>query len=92
MLRSKNLVCLKLISQDIRTGTSNRYCRLCFRLRAALLCWLSLSFAACFGLHGHHQVCRILHIFIFICLKDSAFFAKKKKRRAAKQKPLSILK
>jgi hypothetical protein len=34
--------------------------------------WFSLHFTACFGLHGHLQVCRILHIFIFICLKDSA--------------------
>jgi hypothetical protein len=32
----------------------------------------SLSFTICFGLHGHDQVCRIFHIFIFICLKDSA--------------------
>jgi hypothetical protein len=31
-----------------------------------------LVFTTCFGLHGHLQVCRILHIFIFICLKDSA--------------------
>jgi hypothetical protein len=30
-------------------------------------CWFSLSFTTCFGLHGHLQVCRILHIF-----KDSA--------------------
>jgi hypothetical protein len=34
----------------------NGYCRLCFRLRATLLCF-SLSFTACFGLHGHLQVC-----------------------------------
>jgi hypothetical protein len=34
--------------------------------------WFSLSFTTCFGLHGHLQVCRIFHIFIFICLKDSA--------------------
>jgi predicted membrane protein len=32
----------------------------------------SLILNTCFGLHGHHQVCRILHIFIFIRLKDSA--------------------
>jgi hypothetical protein len=31
----------------------NGFCRLCFRLRAALLCWFSLSFTTCFGLHGH---------------------------------------
>jgi hypothetical protein len=39
-----------------------------------IVCWFPLSFAACFNLHGHLQVCRI---FIFICLKDSAsiFFA-----------------
>jgi hypothetical protein len=34
--------------------------------------WFSLSFTTCFGLNGHLQVCRILHIFIFICLKESA--------------------
>jgi hypothetical protein len=34
--------------------------------------WFSLSFTACFGLHDHLEMCRILHIFIFICLKDSA--------------------
>jgi hypothetical protein len=31
--------------------------------------WFSLSFTICFGLHGHLQVCRILHIFIFRCLR-----------------------
>jgi hypothetical protein len=36
--------------------------RLCYRLRAALLCWFSLSFTTCFGLHDHFQVCRI-----FLC-------------------------
>jgi hypothetical protein len=30
----------------------------------------TLSFTICFGLHGHLQVCRILHTFIFICLKE----------------------
>jgi hypothetical protein len=45
----------------------NGFCRLCFRLRAALLCWFSLSFTTCFGLHGHLQVCKV-----FICLKASA--------------------
>jgi hypothetical protein len=34
--------------------------------------WFSLSFTTCFGLHGHLQVCRILHTFIFIFLKDFA--------------------
>jgi hypothetical protein len=29
------------------------------RLRAALLCWFSLSFTTCFGLHGHLQVWRL---------------------------------
>jgi hypothetical protein len=29
-----------------------------------------LSFTTC--LHGHLQLCRIFHIFIFICLKDSS--------------------
>jgi hypothetical protein len=37
-----------------------------------IIFWFSLSFTTCFGLHGHLHVCRILHIFIFICLKDSA--------------------
>jgi hypothetical protein len=37
------------------------FCRLYLRLRAALLCWFSLSFTTCFGLHGHLEVCRILH-------------------------------
>jgi hypothetical protein len=32
-----------------------------------IVCWFPLSFTTCFGLHGHLQVCRILHIF-----KDSA--------------------
>jgi hypothetical protein len=39
----------------------SRVCRLCFILRAALLCWFPLSFTACFGLHGHLQVSRILY-------------------------------
>jgi hypothetical protein len=34
-----------------------------------ILCWFSLSFTTCFGLHGHLQVCRILHIFIYLCLR-----------------------
>jgi hypothetical protein len=33
-----------------------------------IVCWFSLSFTTCCGLHGHLQVCRILHIVIFICL------------------------
>jgi hypothetical protein len=37
-----------------------------------IVCWFSLSFTTCFGLHGHLEACRILHIFIFICLKDCA--------------------
>jgi hypothetical protein len=37
-----------------------------------IVCWFSLSFTTCFGLHGHLQVWAILHIFIFICLNDSA--------------------
>jgi predicted membrane protein len=31
--------------------------------------WFSLSFTIRSGLHGHLQVCRILHIFIFICFR-----------------------
>jgi hypothetical protein len=34
-----------------------------------ILCWFSLSFTTCFGLHDHLQVYRIFHIFIFICLR-----------------------
>jgi hypothetical protein len=35
-----------------------------------LYCMLVFTvFTTCFGLHGHLQVCRILHIFIFICLR-----------------------
>jgi hypothetical protein len=45
------------------------FCRLCFRLRAALLCWFSLAFTTCFGLHA---IFRCVGYFIFICLKDSA--------------------
>jgi hypothetical protein len=53
--------------------TVNGYWRLCLCLRAALVCaGFPLSFTTCFGLHGHLQVCRILHIFVFICWKDSA--------------------
>jgi hypothetical protein len=37
-----------------------------------IVCWSPLSFTTCFGLHGHLQACRILYIFIFVCLKDSA--------------------
>jgi hypothetical protein len=32
--------------------------------------WFSLSFTTCVGLHGHLHVCRILYIYIYICLKD----------------------
>jgi hypothetical protein len=28
-----------------------------------IVCWFPLPFTTCFGLHGHLQVCRILHIF-----------------------------
>jgi hypothetical protein len=34
-----------------------------------IVCWFPLSFTTCFGLHGHLQVCRILHMFIFIYLR-----------------------
>jgi hypothetical protein len=60
-------ICLRIL---LRCFISLPFSRL---LRAALLCWFPLSFATCFGLHGHLHVCRILHIF-----KDSAsllFFA-----------------
>jgi hypothetical protein len=52
----------------------NGFWRLCFRLRAALLCRFSLSFTTCFGLHGHLQVCKIFyfHMLEGFCL--AAFF------------------
>jgi hypothetical protein len=34
-----------------------------------IVCWFPLSFTTCFGLHDHLQVSKILHIFIFICLR-----------------------
>jgi hypothetical protein len=34
-----------------------------------IVCWFPLSFTTCFGLHGHLQVYRILHIFIFKCFR-----------------------
>jgi hypothetical protein len=37
-----------------------------------IVCWFSLFFTTRFVLHGHLQVSRIFHIFIFISLKDSA--------------------
>jgi hypothetical protein len=37
--------------------------------RSFIVCWFPLSFTTCFGLHGHLQVCRILHIFIFVSLR-----------------------
>jgi hypothetical protein len=43
-----------------QTSNKNGFCRLCYRLRAALLCYLSLSYTTCFGLNGHLQVCSIL--------------------------------
>jgi hypothetical protein len=48
------------------------FCRLCFRLRTALLCWFSLSFTTCFGLHGHLQVCRkfYIHLLEGFCFPD----------------------
>jgi hypothetical protein len=46
----------------------NGFCRLCFCLRSALLCWFSLSFTICFGLHGYLQVCRS-----FIVLVSTVF-------------------
>jgi hypothetical protein len=70
-----------------QTFQFNGYCRLCFRLRAALLCWFSLSFATYFGLHGHLQVCRILHVFICLFIY---LLLKKRTKNAAKQNPLSI--
>jgi hypothetical protein len=40
--------------------------------RSFIVCSFPLSFTTRFGLHGHLQVCRILHIFIyFYTFKDS---------------------
>jgi hypothetical protein len=55
----------------VRKGLTefNGYYRLC--LRAALLYVdIPLSFTTCFGLRGHLQVCRSLHIFIFVYLRS----------------------
>jgi hypothetical protein len=30
-----------------------------------IVCWFSLSFTTCFGLHGHLQVCRIFYFHMF---------------------------
>jgi hypothetical protein len=51
------------------------YVSVCLQLYCMLV---SLSFTTYFGLHGHLQVCRILHIFIFICLRIlfAAFFSR----------------
>jgi hypothetical protein len=48
--------------------TTNGFCRLCFRLRAALLCWSSL-----FSLHvsAYMAIFKCVGYFTFICLKDS---------------------
>jgi hypothetical protein len=50
------------------------FCRLCFRLRAVLLCWSSLSFTICFGLHDHLQVCRIFYFHVHKGFCFAAFF------------------
>jgi hypothetical protein len=49
----------------------NAFCRLCFRLRTALLCWFLLSFTTCFSLHGHLQECRIF----YFCMLEGFCFA-----------------
>jgi hypothetical protein len=51
-----------------------RFSRLCFRLRAALLCRFSLSFTTCFGLHGHLQVCSIFYFHMLGGFCFAAFF------------------
>jgi hypothetical protein len=58
---------------SVRVGkvTLQWYCRLCLRLRAALLYVGLHSFTTCFELHGHLQVCRIPHIFYFHISRDS---------------------
>jgi hypothetical protein len=71
---------LSYILASCCTVLFNGFYMLCFRLRAPLLCWFSLSFTTCFGLHGHLQVCRIIY---FICLKE---------KKTAKQNPSSIWK
>jgi hypothetical protein len=63
-----------ILSWEIFPGTLSfsGFCRICYRLRAALLCWISLSFTKCIGLQGHLQVCRI---FYFHMLKGFCFAA-----------------
>jgi hypothetical protein len=52
----------------------NGYCKLCFRLHANLLCWVSPSFTICFGQHGHLQVCMILYFHMLEGICFAAFF------------------
>jgi hypothetical protein len=54
----------------------NGFCRLCFRLRAALLCWFSVSFTTCFGLHGHLHVCRIFYFHMLEGFCFAVFFSR----------------
>jgi hypothetical protein len=40
-----------------------------------IVCWFSLSFTTCFGLHGHLQVCRILCLrILLLCFFGSLSF------------------
>jgi hypothetical protein len=49
------------------------YCRLYFRLRAALLCCFR-CFTTCFGLHGHLQLSRIFYFHMLGGFCFAAFF------------------
>jgi hypothetical protein len=51
-------------------------CMAIFRCVGALLCWFQLSFATCFGLHGHLQVCRSFIVLVStVSLHVSAYMA-----------------
>jgi hypothetical protein len=50
------------------------FCKLCLRLRTALLCWFSLSSTTRFGLHGHLQVWRIFYFHMLEGFWFAAFF------------------
>jgi hypothetical protein len=53
----------------------NGFCRLGFRQRAALLCWISLSFTTSFGLHGHIHECNIFYIHFLAGFCFAAFLS-----------------
>jgi hypothetical protein len=57
------------------------YCRLCFRLSAALLCWFSLYFTTCFGIHGHLHAIFMCSIFYFHMFEGFCFAGDKQTKK-----------